>query len=178
MPPKTVKTPSSPPPLSTTGEQAKKKAKVKKPRAFEQKWGDTVRGLGFTMVPSLLFKAQARLGLSPTQLVVLLQLLDHWWDLERHPWPSKETLSNKIGLKPRQVQRVVAELEKGGFLTRKDRFLPKGGKTSNEYNLTGLVEKLKKIAPEFKKIEDDVKSKRRAVVRKGYSRKPEVGTPA
>jgi len=154
------------------------KKKAKRTRAFEEKWGSDVRQLGFTMVPSLLFKAQQRLGLSPTQLVVLLQLIDHWWDLERHPWPSKDLLSTKIGINPRQVQRVVAELEKGGFLKRTDRYLPKGGKTSNEYVLTGLVAKLKKLAPDFKKIEDDVKSKRRAVVRKGYRKAPEEGTPA
>jgi len=45
------------------------------------------------------------------------------------------------------------------------RYLPKGIKTSNEYVLTGRVAKLKKIAPDFKKIEDDMKSKRCAVVR-------------
>lgn len=155
-----------------------KKKKPTRPRAFEEKWGTDVRQLGFTMVPSLLLKGQQRLGLSPTQLVVLLQLIDHWWDLDRHPWPSKELLSTKIGINPRQVQRVVADLEKGGFLTRTERYLPKGGKTSNEYVLTGLVAKLKKIAPEFKKIEDEVKSKRRAVVRKGFRRAPEEGTPA
>jgi DNA-binding HxlR family transcriptional regulator len=155
-----------------------KRKKPRRPRAFEEKWGADVRQLGFTMVPSLLFKAQQRLGLSPTQLVVLLQLIDHWWDLERHPWPSKELLSTKIGINPRQVQRVVAELEKGGFLKRTDRYLPKGGKTSNEYVLTGLVTKLKKLAPEFKKIEDEVKSRRRAVVRKGYRKSSVEGTPA
>lgn len=87
-------------------------------------------------------------------------------------------MSTKIGINPRQVQRVVAELEKAGFVQRTDRYLPKGGKTSNEYVLTGLAAKLKKIAPDFKRIEDDVKSKRRAVVRKGYRNAPEEGTPA
>lgn len=154
------------------------KRKPKRTRAFEEKWGADVRSLGFTMVPSLLFKAQQRLGLSPTQLVVLLQLVDHWWDLDRHPWPSKELLSTKIGINPRQVQRVVAELEKSGFVKRTDRYLPKGGKTSNEYNLMGLVAKLKKVAPDFKKIEDEVKSRRRAVVRKGYRDTSVERTPA
>lgn len=167
MAPKDKKAPKAPTPK-----------KPKRPRAFDEKWGPEVKSLGFTMVPSLLFKAQHRLGLSPTQLVVLLQLLDHWWDLDRHPWPAKERLSDKIGINPRQVQRVVAELQKGGFLVRKERYLEKRGRTSNEYNLSGLVAKLKKIAPEFKQIEDDVRSKRRAVVRRGMRKPTDEGKPA
>ena len=72
------------------------------------------------LVSSLLLRAQRRLGLSPTQLAVLMQLCDFWWDSERKPYPSKAT---RLGLSPRQVQRHVAELETAGIVRRTQRRL-------------------------------------------------------
>ena len=54
-------------------------------RASEEKWGKPVMDLGFRIVPSLLLRAQARLGLNPTQLAVLLHLADYWWDVAASP---------------------------------------------------------------------------------------------
>jgi DNA-binding transcriptional regulator YhcF (GntR family) len=141
--------------------------KESKLRASEQKWGLDVMQLGFTIVPSLLFKAQDRLGLSTTQLAVLLQIADHWWDADRNPWPSKGLLATKLGIKPRQVQRVIADLEKRGYVKRIVRSTHAGGKLSNQYDFSGLAKALKKLAPEFKKADDEAREKRRAVMRKG-----------
>lgn len=104
---------------------------------------------GFCIIPSILLRAQQRLGLNPTQLAVLLQLCDFWWDPGRKPYPSKETIGERLGLSARQVQRYIADLETGGLLKRHDRYAKNGGRLSNEYDLAGLVEKMKKIAPEF-----------------------------
>jgi hypothetical protein len=144
--------------------------KQSKLSASEQKWGVEVMKLGFTIVPSLLFKAQNRLGLSTTQLAVLLQIMDHWWDADRNPWPSKGLLATKLGIKPRQVQRVIAELEKRGYVDRVVRSGHAGGKLSNQYDFSGLVKALKKLAPEFQKADDDARERRRAVLRKGGAR--------
>ena len=48
-----------------------------------------------------------------------------------------------------ESMRYMAELEEAGLLSRRDRYATNGGRLSNEYDLSGLVEKLKKIAPEF-----------------------------
>jgi hypothetical protein len=154
---------------STKAKRASGKSAAK--RASDAKWGAPVMNLGFSIIPSLLFKAQDRLGLSATQLAVILQLADHWWDADRNPWPSKALLASKMGIKARQIQRVIAELEQRGYVRRIDRYLPKGGKTSNAYDLKGLVKALAKLAPDFQKIEDEAKSARRKVVRKGYTAK-------
>ena len=74
----------------------------------EKKWGKKVLALGFCIVPSLLLKAQRRIGLNPSQLAVLLQLLDHWWERERRPYPGKKLLAERLGISPRQVQRYNA----------------------------------------------------------------------
>lgn len=115
----------------------------------EKKWGKKVCALGFSVVPSLIFKAQARLGLNATQLVILLQIADHWWTKDDLPYPSKTTIGERLGLSPRQVQRYLTELEQGGFLKRVERRSKHKGQLSNFYDLTGLVAKLQVLEPQF-----------------------------
>ena len=140
---------------------------AKATKASEKKWGKEAMDLGFCIIPSLLLKAQKRLGLNPTQLAVLMHLADFWWDAERKPYPSKKTLSERLNLSERQVQRYIAELESAGLVLRIERTAAHRGKLSNQYDLSGLVAKLKELAPEFKEVEDEVKTKRRAVARPG-----------
>jgi DNA-binding transcriptional ArsR family regulator len=136
-------------------------------RKSEKKWGRKVMQLGFSMIPSLLFRAQQRLGLNPTQLAIIVQLADYWWDPDRKPFPSKKKLSERLGLSPRQIQRQIAELEMAGLVERVQRYAPHKGKISNEYDLTGLVKRLKKLEPEFRKAKEEVEDIRRQVKRRG-----------
>lgn len=138
-------------------------------RPSEQKWGKNVMNLGFCIVPSLLLRAQQRLGLNPTQLAVLLQLCDHWWDAERKPYPSKKLLAERLGLSPRQVQRHVADLECNGLVARIPREGAHGGKLSNIYDLSGLVDRLKGLEPDFRNVEERVRTERSNVVKPGYA---------
>ena len=126
-------------------------------KSSEKKWGKAVCDLGFSIMPSLIFRAQARLGLNATQLAVLLQLADYWWDSERHPYPSKTTLGERLQLGPRQVQRYITELEAAGFVQRIERYATHKGRLSNQYDLSGLVAKLKKLEPEFRKVAEEKK---------------------
>lgn len=118
-------------------------------QASDKKWGKDVMKLGFSIIPSLLLRAQQRLGLNPTQLAILLQLADYWWDEERKPFPSKQALSDRLGISPRQIQRYIAELEAAGLVKRIERRAAHQGKLSNTYDLSGLVERLKKLEPEY-----------------------------
>ena len=45
-----------------------------------------------------------------------------------------------------------------------------GGKLTNIYDLSGLVERLKKLEPEFRSVEEEAKASRKAVAKRGYSR--------
>ncbi|MCY4238563.1 MAG: helix-turn-helix domain-containing protein [Rhodospirillaceae bacterium] len=76
-------------------------------RASEKKWGKEVIARGFCIVPSLLLRAQNRLGLNPTQFAVLMQLCDFWWERDRKPYPGKAVLAERLGLSARQVQRHI-----------------------------------------------------------------------
>lgn len=73
---------------------------------------------GFQAVPDLLLKNQAVLGLSATDLVVLLNVLMHWWYPTQKPFPRSTIISTRMGISPRTVQRSLNELEKAGLLVR------------------------------------------------------------
>jgi DNA-binding MarR family transcriptional regulator len=132
-------------------------------RASERKWGKDVMKLGFTIVPSLIFRAQERLGLNATQLAVLLQIADFWWDHNRKPYPSLKTLGDRLDLSQRQVARIVDELVDAKFVKKIERYTKGRGRMSNEYDLGGLVEKPAKLEPEFREVQE-MKQK---VARKG-----------
>jgi DNA-binding MarR family transcriptional regulator len=123
-------------------------------KSSEKKWGGAVMKFGFTVLPSLIFRAQARLGLTPTHLAVLLQIADYWWEHERKPYPGTTALGERLGLSPRQVRRHIAELERAGLVKRIERRAAHRGKLTNVYDLSGLVEKLKKLEPEFREVKD------------------------
>jgi hypothetical protein len=135
-------------------------AKKKKMRA-EDKWSAKVMKLGYTPIPNLLLRGQAKLKLSPVHFNIVAQLLMHWWDADDYPYLAKETIATRMGKSPRQVQRYLTQLEKRGYLKRLPRYLGKKAQTSNAYSLDGLVAKLKTIEPEFTKVAEQARLKRK-----------------
>jgi predicted transcriptional regulator len=151
-----------------TSEEVPSPPKAKPPKTSATKWGPKVMELGFCVVPSLIFRAQRRLGLNPTQLAVLLQLADYWWDAARKPFPKKADLAERLNLSDRQLQRHIADLEKAGFVQRIERTASHRGKISNAYDLSGLVQKLQALEPEFRAAADDARDRKRAVAKRGF----------
>ena len=123
-------------------------------RQSEKKWGLAVMKPGYCILPSMLLRAQARLSINCQQMIILLQLIEHWWAADSKIYPSKKTIAERVRLTDKQVQRHMATLEKKGLLLRIERRLPGRGKTSNEYDLTGLVKKLNEIAVDFTEAEE------------------------
>src|ERR1700691_2506598 len=107
----------------------------------EAKWGAGVMALGYCILPSLLFRAQSRLGLRMSHLALVVQLSEFWWYDNKLPWPKKQLLAERIGIKEKQVQRLARDLEQRGYIRRVTRKTPHG-QTSNAYDLSGLVKKL------------------------------------
>jgi hypothetical protein len=116
----------------------------------EKKWGKAVMAHGYCILPSILLQAQGRLGVNAQEMVVLLQLAEHWWRADSKVFPKKEVIAQRVGLSTRQVQRHIQRLEELKLVERKDRYRS-GLRTSNEYDLAGLVAKLKAIEPDFAK---------------------------
>lgn len=117
-------------------------------RRSEAKWGTSVMAQGYCIIPALLFRAQRRLGLSATQLALILQIAEFWWEDGRLPWPKKETVADRLNITEKQVQRLVRDLEIRGYLKRVTR-MTSHGQSSNAYDFSGLVAKLQELAPEF-----------------------------
>ncbi len=118
-------------------------------KASEKKWGHDVLRHGWCLLPSLLFRAQRKLNITALQMAVLLQLLEHWWEAERAPYPSKETIAHRLDMSARQVQRHIAALEAAGYVQRRERKAVNRGQLSNFYEFHGLVAALKRIEPEI-----------------------------
>ncbi len=94
-----------------------------------------------------------------------MQLCEFGWEDARKPHPGKKLLAERPGLSERQEQRSIAELEQAGLVTRVERYAVHGGRMINTYDLTGLVGRLRKLEPEFRKIEEDVKNERKNVAK-------------
>jgi DNA-binding transcriptional ArsR family regulator len=140
-------------------------------RESEKKYGKPVMDYGFCIVPSLLMQAQGRLGLNPAQFNIIMQLADMWWTADQSPWPTKKLIADRLGMSDRQVQRHLADLENNGLIERIGRTRPGRGKTSNVYDLGGLVERLRKLEPEFTKARDDSRKLRSNVQLPKHKRK-------
>lgn len=116
----------------------------------ERKWGKAVMSHGYCIFPSMLLQAQARLAVSAQEMMVLLQLAEHWWRADGKIFPGKEAIATRIGLSAKQVQRHVRRLEELKLVRRVERYTSAGSRTTNQYDLSGLVAKLKALEPEFR----------------------------
>ncbi len=83
----------------------------------EQKFGTEVIRAGYQVVPDVLARYQGRLGLSPTDVCVLLNLGAHWWYPESQPSPRSQTIAHRMNVHVRMVQRSLSSLKAAGFIT-------------------------------------------------------------
>jgi len=118
-------------------------------RTNEKKWGKPLMEAGWTLLPNALLVHQSALGLTSTDINILLHLMAYWWKKEELPHPSKVTLAKSIGVTPRTVQRRIAAMEKAGFIQRVRRQGPHRGTQTNFYDFSGLI---KEATPYAKKL--------------------------
>lgn len=110
--------------------------------SIRQRWGEAVDA-GFTPIPNSLIRAQSRLELSANDVVVLANLLLHWWKEDRWPFPHSRTIARRSGLSHRTVQRTLSALQGKGLLKR----VRQGGRDgATMYDLSGLKTALAKEA--------------------------------
>ena len=134
----------------TDGEVIKfPKTGSKNKSSTEKIWGKAVYSHGYAGIPSILIQGQRRLGINSTQMNIIIQLLDYWHEPSRKPFPTKKDLSLRIGVTSKTIQNNIRELEKAGLVRREMRKTASGDWNSNIYHLDGLVEKVKKLEPEF-----------------------------
>jgi len=121
------------------------------PSSVEKIWGRAVVSHGFAGVPSILIRAQKRIGINSTQLNIIVQLLDYWIEPSRKPFPTKREIASRIGINEKTVQTNIRALEKAGLIRREIRKTASGDFNSNIYHLDGLVARVRALEPDFAK---------------------------
>jgi DNA-binding transcriptional ArsR family regulator len=117
-------------------EKSRKTARRATP--ISDKWGAALVG-GFQVIPNVLVRAQAHLGLDAVDLVVLLNMNMHWWKKGDFPFPRPTIIAKRMGISKRTVERRIEKLVKAGLLER----IPLEGKDNlRRYRLDGLVKRL------------------------------------
>ncbi|PHQ66923.1 MAG: hypothetical protein COB92_06190 [Robiginitomaculum sp.] len=109
--------------------------------AITSKWDDAVSS-GFTAVPNALIKSQSHLGITASELNVLLNLLLHWWFKSDLPFPSSNTISRRTGMEIRTVQRHLKSLRRKNYIEK----IKVNDK--NVYSFEGLKVALEKFSNE------------------------------
>ena len=109
------------------------------------KWGQTLNNFGFQIIPNLLLAQQKNLGVSPTDLVVLLHINRYWWTRDQDPYPSSVLIAKQMGLHLRSVERHLQRLEEKGLILRLASRRT-SGKVVRPISLIPLVERLNRIA--------------------------------
>ena len=129
----------------------------------ERIWGKQILRHGYTGIPSILIRSQARLGLNALQMNILIQLLDYLIDPGRMPFPTKKDLAKRIGVTDKTIQLNMRKLENAKFLIRETRKTAAGDWNSNIYHLDGLIEKVRMLEPEFQQArEEKMKASKKA----------------
>jgi predicted transcriptional regulator len=149
---------------------------------MERRWGKEAVRPGFVYLPSALLRGQARLKINATEMTVLIHLVDHWWRAAEMPFPSKHRLAERMGVSEKTIQRAMARLEAVGLVKRVARHLSAGGQTSNVYDLTGLVGRMREIGKDLTLARETGRAEMRKAERPGLKSrakskpaKPDIG---
>lgn len=119
---------------------------MKKSDNFDIKWGESLSLDGWVAVPVALIRYQKNLKISSMEMNVLLNLLMHWWDKDKPPFPSQIAMAERIGVSTRTIQRNLNTLCQKKLITKTPLFSSKNSfKNRNIYNLMPLVIKLNEI---------------------------------
>jgi predicted transcriptional regulator len=110
-----------------------------------------------------MIQGQRRLGVTPLQMNILIQLLDYLYDPTRHPFPRKSEIAHRMGVTPKTIQTNVRALEKAGLIKREIRKKASGDYDSNIYHLDGLITRVQGLEPEFRELKEQRRRARRQV---------------
>ena len=119
---------------------------------IRDRWGTSITtgAAGFTAVPSVLIRYQSTIELSSTELVVLLNLITHWWRADELPYVRPTTIASRMGLDRRTVERALQSLEARGLIRRLPGESGKDKLTIRRFDLSGLVNMLTAIADQHR----------------------------
>jgi hypothetical protein len=101
---------------------------------------------GWQPLPDVLLRNQAKLGLTATDMLVLINVLSHWWYVDQKPFPRVTTIARRMGVTVRTVQRSILRLVEKGFLERRKEDCGPNGEERDVLDPKGLVDALGELA--------------------------------
>lgn len=122
---------------------------LNQPTSLEKIWGKKVKSHGYAAIPTILLRSQHRLGINSTQFCLLVHLLDLYWSPDRPPFPTKQQLADRIGIKVSSIKPNMKALEKAGLIQRVQHKTAAGDWGANTYLLDGLIARIQELEPEF-----------------------------
>lgn len=137
----------------------------KEQKKLEAKWGKQAIAAGWTALPNVVFLQQKALKLERLDVLVLLHLSSYWWNPKENPRPSKGRIADALDVDPRTVQRSVEKMEAMGYVRRIERKARAGDNMPNEYDLSGLVKRIKALAEKELAIQAQRKAEDKTRVR-------------
>jgi hypothetical protein len=150
-----------------TSTTATAKAEADTLKRNEKKWTKPLMDAGWNAIPSIIIEKQAALGLDAVDMNIIVHLSHYWWNAEKLPHPSIETIAAAIGIGPRAVQKRIKALEGANLLTRTQRRKTRNGSDTNLYGFEGLIKAATPFAIEkVKAREDKAQQERERVLRK------------
>lgn len=85
----------------------------------KEKWqGAVTDGSGFVAIPIAFLRLQTKYSLTATEMLVIVNLLAHWWDPNRSVFPRTTTIAKRMGVDKRTVQRAINRAASLGLLSK------------------------------------------------------------
>ena len=125
-----------------------KQADAETLRRNEAKWTKPLMEAGWNAIPSIIIEKQEALGLDAIDMNIIVHLSNYWWRADTLPYPSVATIAKAIGIKPRTVQKHVANLQALNLLSRTERRKTRYGSDTNLYGFDGLISSVLPFAQE------------------------------
>ena len=125
-----------PPAASSTGDSTD--------NSFSARYGRLITRVGIAAIPRALFTHQAILHLTPQQIWFVGYILAHRWSTEL-PHPSLVRMAERTGYGVRQLHNIKDSLIAQQYLQVVQRRNSSGGKDSNGYDFSGLLDAITRI---------------------------------
>lgn len=116
--------------------------------SFVARYGRIIVRRGVAAVPRAIFTHQAVLGLTLQQVWFTTYIFSFQWNTAL-PYPSIEKMAEQTGYNRTHLHAIKAEMVKQGYLRLMPRINSQGGRDTNAYDFSGLLDAIKsQLQPE------------------------------
>jgi hypothetical protein len=111
---------------------------------------------GWSPIPDVLLFNQHRLSLDSDELVVLLNLMAHYYVKNEMPFVRPTAIAKRMGVSQRSVQRIIQRLRAKGLVLKGSRHQTTGHFT---HDLSPVIERLQPLGEERMNFREYIRSR-------------------